>query len=128
MAIPRQTPFTVPPTPEKTFDSVWIKNINIHCPQINQAGNTDGHITLELAPYDSSEGSESIYISSDTEGIETLTVPNPPYANKSFWDAVNEVPEVGAAMGAIVAAVAPLRAWIEEQQQEFLDQQEESSE
>ena len=78
MSIPRKTPFTVSPKPEKTFNSVWVKNINIHCPQINQAGNTDGNITLELVPYDSSEGSESIYISSDMEGVETLTVPNAP--------------------------------------------------
>ena len=55
MAIPRETPFIVSPTPEKTFDSVWLRNINIHCPQINAEGNTDGHITIELVPY-SSEG------------------------------------------------------------------------
>jgi len=128
MAIPRETPFTVSPTPEKTFNSVWVKNIHIHCPQINDVGNTDGHIMLELVPYDNTEGSESIYAGSDTGAVETLVVPVPPEAPKSFWDAVNEVPEVGAAMSAIVAAVAPLRAWIEEQQQEFLDQQEESPE
>ena len=128
MAVPRKTPFTVSPTPEKTFNSVWVKNINIHCPQINEVGNTDGHITIELVPYDSSEGSESIYISSDTEGIETLTVPNAPEANKSFWDSVNEVPEVAAAMNAIISAVAPLRTWIEEQKESFEEQKEESSE
>ena len=55
-------------------------------------------------------------------------MPTPPESPKSFWDAVNEVPEVGAAMNAIVAAVAPLRTWIEEQQQAFLDQQEETPE
>ena len=117
MAIPRETPFIVSPTPEKTFDSVWLRNINIHCPQINAEGNTDGHITIELVPY-SSEGSEAIYNSSDMEGVETLTVPNPPHASKSFWDSVNEVPEVAEAMGAIIAAVAPLKAWIEAQNAE----------
>jgi hypothetical protein len=117
MAIPRETPFIVSPTPEKTFDSVWLRNINIHCPQINAEGNTDGHITIELVPY-SSEGSEAIYNPSDTEGVETLTVPNPPEAGKSFWDSVNEVPEVAAAMSAIIAAVAPLRTWIEAQNDE----------
>ena len=123
MAIPRQTPFTVPPTPEKTFDSVWIKNINIHCPQTNEAGNTDGHIQIELVPYSDSEGSESIYAGSDTGAVETLVVPVPPESPKSFWDAVNEVPEVAAAMSAIVAAVDPLRTWIEEQKEEFEAQQ-----
>lgn len=126
MAIPRQTPFTVSPTPEKTFDSVWIKNINIHCPQINEVGNTDGHISIELVPYNNSEGSEAIYVSSGVEGIETLTVPTPPVASKSFWDCVNEVPEVAAAMGAIISAVAPLRTWIEEQEE--ADQEEEAPE
>jgi hypothetical protein len=102
MAIPRETPFIVSPTPEKTFGSVWLRNINIHCPQINAEGNTDGHITIELVPY-SSEGSEAIYN---------------PEAGKSFWDSVNEVPEVAAAMSAIIAAVAPLRTWIEAQNDE----------
>lgn len=128
MAIPRKTPFTTPPTPEETFNSVWIRNINIHCPQINAEDNTDGSIMIDLVPYNSSEGSESIYVGSDTEAVETLAVPTPPESPKSFWDAVNEVPEVGVAMNAIVAAVAPLRTWIEEQQQAFLDQQEESPE
>jgi hypothetical protein len=128
MAIPRETPFTVSPTPEKTFNSVWVKNINIHCPQTNEAGNTDGNITLELVPYNNSDGSESIYVPSGTEGVEFLTVPTPPESSKSFWDSVNEVPEVAAAMNAIIAAVAPLRAWIEEQKESFAEEQEESPE
>ncbi len=128
MAIPRKTPFTVSPTTEKTFNSVWVKNINIHCPQTNEAGNTDGHIQIELVPYSNSEGSESIYAGSDAGAVETLVVPLPPESAKSFWDAVNEVPEVAAAMNAIITAVAPLRSWIEEQRQAFLDQQEESPE
>ena len=128
MAIPRKTPFTTPPTPEETFNSVWVKNINIHCPQTNEAGNTDGHIQIELVPYSNSEGSESIYAGSDSGAVEILAVPLPPESPKSFWDAVNEVPEVAAAMNAIITAVAPLRAWIEEQKESFAEEKEESSE
>jgi len=42
-----------------------------------------------------------------------LNVPNRANGRKSFWDAVNEVPEVAAAMQAIVAAVGPLKTWAE---------------
>ena len=50
---------------------MWIRNINIHCPQINAEDNTDGSIMIDLVPYNSSEGSESIYVGSDTEAVET---------------------------------------------------------
>lgn len=113
MAISRSSSFTVPAVQEKSFDSVWVRNINIHCPQLNESGNIEGNINLELVPYDSTSGSESLHVTVDNEGVEYLNVPNRANGRKSFWEAVNEVPEVATAMNAIIAAVEPLKTWAE---------------
>ena len=113
MAISRSSSFMVPAVQEKSFDSVWVRNINIHCPQLNESGNIEGNINLELVPYDSTSGSETLHITVDNEGVEYLNVPNRANGRKSFWEAVNEVPEVATAMNAIIAAVEPLKAWAE---------------
>jgi hypothetical protein len=113
MAISRSPSFTVPAVAEKSFDSVWVRNINIHCPQLNAEGNDQGNISIELVPYDATEGSEAIHITVDNEGVEYLNVPNRINGRKTFWSCVNEVPEVAKAMEAIVAAVGPLKTWAE---------------
>ena len=113
MAISRSSSFTVPAVQEKSFDSVWVRNINIHCPQLNESGNIEGNINLELVPYDSTSGSETLHVTVDNEGVEYLNVPNRANGRKSFWEAVNEVPEVATAMNAIIAAVEPLKTWAE---------------
>ena len=113
MAIPRSSTLTVPAVSEKTFDSLWVRNINIFCPEINASGNTQGNINIELVPYDATSGSESIHVGVDMEGSEYLNVPNGTNGNKTFWDCVNEVPEVATAMNSIVAAIDPLKTWIE---------------
>ena len=35
--IPRDEPFVVPASPEQTFDSVWLRSINIFCPNTSEA-------------------------------------------------------------------------------------------
>ena len=52
--IPRNEPFVIPARPEETFDSVWLRSINIFAPQINASGNDQGSINIEMLPYDSS--------------------------------------------------------------------------
>jgi hypothetical protein len=113
MAISRSPSFTVPAVSEKSFDSVWVRNINIHCPQLNAEGSNEGNINIELMPYDATEGSEAIHFTIDNEGVEYINVPNRANGRKTFWECVNEVPEVAAAMEAIVAAVGPLKTWAE---------------
>jgi len=115
MAISRSSSFTVPAVSEKSFDSVWVRNINIHCPQLNAEGNNEGNISIELMPYDATEGSEAIHFTIDNEGVEYVNVPNRANGRKTFWECVSEVPEVAAAMEAIVAAVGPLKTWAVEE-------------
>ena len=108
--IPRDEPFVVPAKPKETFDSIWLRNINVYAPEINASGNSQGSINIECLPYNSS--GHDIYSTPDNEGVEYLNVPNRTNGRKSFWDCVNEVPEVKTAMDAITAAIPALRTWV----------------
>ena len=107
--IPRDEPFVIPARPEETFDSVWLRSINIYAPEINASGNSQGSINIEMLPYDSSN--DKIWSTADNEGVEYLNVPSRVNGRKSFWDAVNEVPEVAIAMNSIIEAIPALRTW-----------------
>ena len=108
--IPRDEPFVVPASPEETFDSIWLRNINISVPATAQSGSTEGNIHIECLPYD--PDAEKIYTTPENEGVEYLNVPNRVNGRKNFWECVNEVPEVKDAMDAIIAAIPALRTWI----------------
>ncbi len=107
--IPRNEPFVIPARPEETFDSVWLRSINIYAPEINASGNNQGSINIEMLPYDSTN--DKIWTTADNEGVEYLNIPSRVNGRKSFWDAVNEVPEVALAMNSIIEAIPALRTW-----------------
>ena len=107
--VPRDEPFVVPATPEETFDSVWLRSINIYAPNTSEAEPNGGSISIEMLPYDGSE--EKALVTADNEGVEYINVPSRINGRKSFWSCVDEVPEVKAAMDAILAAVPALRTW-----------------
>jgi len=107
--IPRNEPFVVPATPEETFDSVWLRSINIYAPNTADAAPTEGSINIEMLPYDGDN--EKVLITADNEGVEYINIPNRTNGRKPFWQCVNEVPEVAAAMDAIIAAIPALREW-----------------
>ena len=107
--IPRNEPFVVPATPEQTFDSVWLRSINIFAPNTSDAAPTEGSINVEMLPYDGENG--EVLVTADNEGVEYINVPNRINGRKPFWQCVDEVPEVKAAMDAIIAAIPALRTW-----------------
>ena len=107
--IPRIEPFVIPARPEETFNSVWLRNINIYAPEINASGNNQGSINIEMLPYDPSN--DKIWSTVDNEGVEYLNIPSRVNGRKTFWDAVNEVPEVAVAMNSIIDAIPALRTW-----------------
>ncbi len=107
--IPRDEPFVVPASPEETFDSVWLRSINIYVPNTAEVDPTQGSINVEMVPYDSDN--EKVLVTANNEGVEHLNVPNRINGRKPFWQAINEVPEVAAAMDAIIAAIPALRVW-----------------
>jgi hypothetical protein len=92
--IPEQ-PIVVPPVPGETYTEQWIYNLVVHSPAINS-----GRVQIQLLPFDPTV--PKIGPGELLENIET----------DRLWDAVAEVPEVAAAMQAVLAAVEPLRAWI----------------
>jgi hypothetical protein len=92
--IPDQ-PIVVPPVPGETYTEQWIYNLVVHSPAINS-----GRVQIQLLPFD--PVAPKIGPGELLENIET----------DRLWDAVAEVPEVAAAMQAVLAAVGPLRDWI----------------
>ena len=96
MTLINPTPVVVDPTPSKEFPHLWLYNIRVHAPSV-----TTGSITIETLPYNSE--TQEIGSGSNMVSIQT----------NDLWNAVNEVPEVAQAMGAIFLAIEPLRAWIE---------------
>ena len=107
--IPRDEPFVVPASPEQTFDSVWLRSINIFVPNTSEEAPSDGSLNIEMLPYDADN--KKILITADNEGVEYINVPNRVNGRKPFWQCVNEVPEVKDAMDAIIAAIPALRTW-----------------
>jgi hypothetical protein len=92
--IPEQ-PIVVPPVPGETYTEQWIYNLVVHSPAINS-----GRVQIQLLPFDPTV--PKIGPGELLENIES----------DKLWDAVAEVPEVAAAMQAVLDAVGPLRAWI----------------
>lgn len=96
MALSNPNPITIPSTSQQDFSDLWIYNINIHAPSVDS-----GRINIETLPYNAAL--QEIGPANYVENIHT----------DQLWAAVNEVPEVAVAMGAIFNAIGPLRMWIE---------------
>ena len=107
--IPRDEPFVVPASPEQTFDSVWLRSINIFAPNTSEAAPSEGSLNIEMLPYDGEN--QKVLVTADNEGVEYLNVPNRVNGRKTFWQCGDEVPEVKDAMDAIIAAIPALRTW-----------------
>ena len=107
--IPREESFVVPASAEQTFDSVWIQSINIFSPNTAEAAPNEGNINIQMLPYDAEN--KKVLVSPDNEGATHIHVPNKVNGRKTFWQAVDEVPEVKAAMDAILVAIPALRTW-----------------
>jgi len=96
MALPNPNPTTTPPVEEKTFPDLWLSNISIKAPSL-----AAGAITIDTIPYNEEE--QELGSGQDMVAITT----------DELWLAVQEVPEVAQAMGAIFAAIDPLRTWVD---------------
>ena len=98
MAIQPEQPIVVPAVPKKIFTEQWVYNLVVHAPTL-----TTGNVRIELLPYDPT-----------TQEIGPGTLNQPVYTDK-LWEAVAAVPEVAIAFQAVIDCVAPLRTWIEAQ-------------
>jgi hypothetical protein len=96
MALTNPTPLTTEAIAPKSFPNLWLSNVTIHAPST-----TAGRICIESLPFNDETGE----IGSGQDMVAITT--------SELWLAVAEVPEVAQAMGAIFAAIDPLRAWTE---------------
>lgn len=98
------TPVTLPAAPERTFPHVWWKSISIHAPVPPTAENPHpvGSITVEGLPYNADTGDIA-------DGSMAITL------NAPLWETVDAVPEVAAAMDAILAGIAALQTHLANQ-------------
>lgn len=95
MILTNPNPVVIPAKPEQVFPHLWLREIVVSAPST-----TEGTIYLKSLPYN--QTSQTIGNAADAVAVQTY----------DLWRAVDEVPEVEAAMTAIFAAVEPLREWI----------------
>ena len=96
MQITASKPTEQPARPAKTYGDLWIRSIVIRTPD-----DGTGSVKLETLAYDYA----SAEFGPNAESITT----------DKLWQATQEVPEVAAAFAAILAAVEPLRTWVDAQ-------------
>ena len=95
MPIVNNTPIVKDPIPQKEYPHIWIRSIRVVAPNA-----TKGNISIQCLPYNGTTGEiapleDSFYIESD-----------------DLWGAIAAKPEIAQAMGAIFAAVLPLKDFI----------------
>ena len=98
MPITPEQPIVVPPQAGITFDQQWIYNLVVHSPTVDS-----GRVLIELLPFD--PATQTIGSSALLEIVQT----------DQLWQAAAEVPEVAAAMQAVIDCIGPLREWIKTQ-------------
>lgn len=99
MPIPAKEPLQVEPVPAteaQTYDSLWAHRIIIGMPDA-----TSGMVRIDFSHYDAETGDVT---PSDSAASENISIEDLPAA-------IAEVPEVEAAMAAIITAIAALQAW-----------------
>jgi hypothetical protein len=103
IVIPLDQPVQIPSSPARQFEALWVTQVLVRTLlPTDQSGG--GLVTIEYVPMNATTG-------------EILPQPASISSDK-LMQAVSEVPEVAQAMGAILLAIQPLKAWIEAQQSE----------
>lgn len=96
--IPADDPVVEPAVAAKTYDAVWVRTLQVVTPHYGE-----GTIYIETAPMVSGTGEVH-----PTDASEIRC--------EQLWAAAAAVPEVAAALAAILAAYGPLKTWVESQQ------------
>ncbi len=98
MPITPDQPIVVPPTPEQDFPLQWVFNL-----RVIDSTTSSGGVYIELLPYNPT--TQELGPWNLVEIIQT----------DKLWAATQEVPEVAAAMQAVIDCIVPLRDWIKAQ-------------
>lgn len=81
----------------KTYDAMWVYSLSILAPD---PGMTSGRIVIEYYPMVSGTGELK------TDELHRIST-------DQLWQLVGTVPEVGTALGAVLAAIKPIEAALE---------------
>lgn len=104
MPIPAKKSLQIDPVPakaSKSYDSLWASKI-----YIGMSNPTSGYVRVGFNHYDGASGAVAPdNAASETEDLRVDDLPT----------AIAEVPEVAAAVDAIIAAIPALRTWQESQ-------------
>ena len=87
--IPRNEPFVVPASPKETFDSVWLRSINIFVPNTAEEDPAGGSLNIECLPYVS--GNTKVLSTADSEGVQMINVTNGVNGRKPVLQMIKEV-------------------------------------
>lgn len=101
MILQKETPLIIEATTEKEFPNLWVYSFLVSAPSL-----TSGRAKFELLPYNSTTKELG-----EGKFAETIDVDD-------LFACVTEVPEAAQAYGAILAAIAPVRAWVKQKEEE----------
>lgn len=94
MAIPNNTPLTVPASAEKEFPHLWIQSIKVAAPNHERGG-----LEIKTVPYNADTGE--------------IADANPTrIRSTNLWSLLNECPQVAEAMEGIFAALPALNEYL----------------
>lgn len=97
--LPAEETLETAATAAQVYDASWLSNIQVITPQ-----HGIGTVYVEAKPMSATTGAIHPSISWEVR-------------TDKLWEAAEEVPEVAQAMGAILAAFGPLKAWLAAQEQ-----------
>lgn len=94
------SPVVIPAVPEKVYDLIWVRELSIDTPHDAPAG---GVCRIKIEPMSSVSFDVSVENSFEIYTEELML-------------AASEVPEVAAALNAVLVAIPPLKSWIDSRQ------------
>jgi hypothetical protein len=104
MLLPNQTPIETPAVAAKVYDKLHLYSLSAIQPTgDNGNGSGSGSITVELLP-----ATDSGELASGDK-VQRMSCP--------LYPALNEVPELAAAFGAVIAAIPATQAWLAAEQE-----------
>lgn len=96
MLLVNDNPVVVPAKEEEVYPHLWVNHVSVTTTAVGE-----GRVTICIVPYNA----ETQKINLDPQVSRVVST-------DKLWQALNEVPEVRAAMNAILAAVQPLQTWV----------------
>lgn len=96
MLLINDNPVVIPAKEEEVYPHLWVNHISVTTNEVGQ-----GRVTICIVPYNA-----------DTQKVNLDPNVSEVISTDKLWESFNEVPEMRAAMNAILTAVQPLKTWL----------------